>query len=234
MAHTVTRRQSGDIELTITLPWTQVAAEIAKQTQAAVAAAKLPGFRPGKAPASLVEPQLDKNQLYSATVQALLPPAYAAAVKDRQLKPILYPHIHVSKIDPDQDWVFTLHTCEVPTVTLIDYQPLVAGVAKDPADTRIVRILDVLRQRAGLNLPDMLVEEEANHRLSALVENLTQLGMTTKSYLEAKKITSENLKAAMARDARADLEAEFILSHIQTEQKLPDRKHTLDYLLTLV
>lgn len=234
MAAKVTRNPNGEIEIVITLPWSQVSQAIEKQIQAAVDTAEISGFRKGKAPRNMVEPQLDKSKIYSAVIQKLLPDAYTAVVKDNQLKPILYPHIHIQKAEPDHDWEFTLHTCETPVFSLEDYEPIVKKVVKEPADTRIVRILDELRKIAKLQIPDILVEEEANHRLGALVENITQLGMTTASYLEAKKLTPETLKAQMGRDARADLEAEFILSHIQTAKKLPDRKKTLDYLLALV
>jgi trigger factor len=234
MSAKVTKNPNGEIEITITFPWSEVSIALEKQIQAAVDTAEISGFRKGKAPRNMVEPQLDKNKLYSSVIQKILPSAYESAIKDNQLKPILYPHIHIQKAEPEKDWEFSLHTCEAPVINLEKYESIVALVSKDPADSRVVRILDELRKLTKLTLPDILVEEEANHRLGALIENITQLGMTTNSYLEAKKLTPETLKAQMANEARADLEAEFILSHIQSNQKLADRKKTLDYLLSLV
>ena len=76
----------------------------------------------------------------------------------------------------------------------------------------------------------MLVEEETNHRLSNLAENITRLGLTIDQYLQTKKLSPETLKSQLASQSRADLEVEFILQHIQKQQQLADRKATLDFL----
>ena len=97
-----------------------------------------------------------------------------------------------------------------------------------------VKDLDELRKLVNVKVPDLLVAEEVNHRLAALVENITQLGLTTESYLQSKKLTPDTLKSQLTSQARSDLEAEFILLAIQQSQKLADRKSTLDFLQTLV
>ncbi|MBI2587559.1 trigger factor family protein [Candidatus Amesbacteria bacterium] len=215
----VTRKDNGTIELTLVIPWSNIQAAYGKEVDAAVADAEIQGFRKGKAPRSIIEPKLDKSRLYSHAVQHLLPEAYAAAVKEHHLKPVLHPQIKIIKSQEGQDWDFLATTCEAPPVTLPD---------------KLSPNLNILRQKSQVKIPDLLVAEEANHRLAALAENITRLGLTTEQYLTSKKLTPDSLKSQIAQSSRIDLETEFILLHIQNAQKLPDRKSTLDFLQKLV
>ena len=210
---------NGTIELTLIIPWPDIQKAYEKEVAEAVANAEIQGFRKGKAPRNLVEPKLDKSHLYSHAVQHLLPEAYAAAVKAAGLKPVLYPQVKIIKGQEDQDWEFLATTCEAPSVILPD---------------KLSSDLAVLRQKSQVKVPNLLVEEEANHRLASLVENITKLGLTTEQYLTSKKLTPISLKSQISQSSRVDLETEFILLRIQNDHKLPDRKSTLDFLHKLV
>lgn len=210
---------NGTIELTLIIPWSDIQKAYEKEVGETVANTEIQGFRKGRAPRSMVEPKLDRSHLYSHAVQHLLPEAYAAAVKANNIKPILYPQIKIVKGQEGLDWEFLATTCEAPTVTLPE---------------KLDKDLNVLRQKSQVKIPDLLVEEEANHRLVALVENITKLGLTTESYLQSKKLTPTTLKSQISQSSRTDLETEFILLAIQKDHNLPDRKSTLDILQKLV
>lgn len=210
------RLEDGSVEIPLTVPWAEIQTALEKEIQKAVDEAEISGFRKGKAPRNLVEPKLDKSHLYSHAIEHLLPETYSKAVKEAKISPILYPKITLIKGQEGQDWEFKATTCEIPEVNL--QFPLKTGK------------IDELRKEARVKIPNILIEEEANHRLATLAENLSGLGLTTTSYLQTKKLTLETLKSQMSQTARADLETEFILSHIQNEQKLPDRKSTLEFL----
>lgn len=235
MSVPIKRLANGTVELSLTLPWTEIKTEYEKTVLSAINDAQISGFRKGKAPRDLVEPTLDKSKLYTQAVQKLLPSAYSSAITEHHLKPILQPHISLITDEPDKDWQFTASLCESPTVVLpIDYQAQISKLSKEPKDTKLSRILEFLTKSTPLTIPDLLIEEEANHRLAALVENITQLGLTTQSYLQAKKLTPEALKADLAAQSRLDLQIELILNQIRTEQKLSDRQKTVDFLLSLL
>lgn len=231
---TITRHDNGNISLKITIPWEKIREGYEKTVLHAVSEAEIPGFRKGKAPRHMVEPKLDTSHTYSEAVQSLLPEIYAAQVKEHNLKPILYPKISIDKAEMQKDWEFTATTCETPSVTLDNYRETIKSVKKEPQDTRLSRIIEALQKTVSVIIPDLLVEEEANHRLSELVENLTRMGLTTQSYLQSKKMSSEDLKAQTSTVARKDLETEFILEYIRNQEKLPDRPKTLDFLLNLI
>lgn len=230
----IVRQASGTIEISLSLSWPKIQAEYEKQVQSAVANAELPGFRKGKAPRNLVEPKLDKSHLYSHAVQDLLPQAYAEVVKKYDLKPILYPRIQITQGDEGKDWQFVATTCEAPEVTLENYKDELKKVAAEPKDTVLSRKVEKLLEIAKVEIPEMLVDEEVNHRLGSLADNLTKLGLTTENYLQTKKLTAETLKAQLAEESAHDLRVEFILSFIQKSEKLADRSATLDFLTSLV
>ena len=218
MSSQLSRPLSGNLELTLTVPWSRVHAAYESAVTEAVADAELPGFRKGKAPRNLIEPKLDRNHTLSHSLGHLIPKEYAAAVKKHGLLPLLHPQIKIVSGKEGEDWVFMAITCEAPKVTL----------------PKKLLPIDKLVPACRVLIPDLLVEEEANHRLAGLVENLTQLGTTVDQYLSTKKLTAEELKAQMAKQAREDLTAEFILLEVQKTQKLADRTKTLDYLKSLV
>jgi trigger factor len=60
----------------------------------------IPGFRPGKAPANLVQEKIDTGRLLEETVRVLLPEAIRMAVNEHKLSPIIPPKAAIEKEDP--------------------------------------------------------------------------------------------------------------------------------------
>src|SRR5215204_1962095 len=61
---------------------------------------KLPGFREGKAPLSLVEKNVDPAQLQSEFLEEAVNRMYVEAIKAEQLRPISQPEIQIKKFVP--------------------------------------------------------------------------------------------------------------------------------------
>lgn len=228
MASELTRLANGTLELTLTVPWVDLQKAYEEAVSEAVADAEIKGFRKGKAPRKLVEEKLNRNDTLSHGIQHLLPKVYVDAVKEHNLKPILYPQIKIEKGTEGEDWVFKATTCEAPIPQLPSYKTLFKK------EQKLEERLDLLLKDTTVTIPDLLVEEETNHRLSSLVENLTQLGMTTDQYLATKKLTVEQLKAQIATEAKSSLNLEFALMEIQKLEKLENRQKTLDFISSLV
>lgn len=222
------RLDNGNIELTINILWAKIVKAFDGIVLEAVAAAELPGFRKGKAPRKLVEDKLRKSDLYLKAVERLLPDLYSALVKEHKLKPILSPRISLVKADEGQDWTLQALVCEAPVFELPK------NWEKDLAKVDKEQRLTWLGENTSMTIPDLLSEEEANHRMAALVENITKLGLTTDGYLASKKITATDLKAGVIKDSRNDLKIEFILETVKTEKKLENRQKILEFLQSLV
>src|SRR5213082_2545559 len=59
---------------------------------------RLPGFRPGKAPAALVRKRF-KDAIRQQTLEALLQEAYQEVLEREQLKVVSTPHLHDVRFD---------------------------------------------------------------------------------------------------------------------------------------
>lgn len=223
----INRELNGNIVLTLKLEWDAISSEFTKVLDDAISNTELPGFRKGKAPKDLVEPKLDKSKLYSKAIESLLPVAYSASIKEHNLKPILTPQVQLVTGEENKDWEFTATTCELPAATLPDLTAIPKGGKLEDA-------VSWLQENSKIQVPDMLVDQEVNHRLSALVENVTKLGMSIDSYLQSKKMTVEDLRAQSAVEARVDLSTEFVLEELRKFKSFKTRKETLDFLLSLV
>jgi FKBP-type peptidyl-prolyl cis-trans isomerase (trigger factor) len=228
------RHPNGTIDLKIHLPWLEIDQAFKKQLTQAAAEITIPGFRKGKAPKNLLDSQVDRSAAMSKAVSTLLPPAYTKLIDQHPLKPILYPQIKIDKGEEGHDWEFTATTCEAPNISLPDYKKELPLLKIKDAESKLASIITWLREHAHVTIPQPLVEEEANHRLASLAENISQIGLDMTKYLQTKKLSAQDLRAQTITTAQTDLEIEFILAQIQTDQKLETRAKTLEYLQSLL
>ena len=79
--------------------------------------ARLPGFRPGKAPAAMVRKRF-ADQIRQEALESLVQDAYKEVVEREQLKPINQPHVHDLKFAENEPLTFELHVEVRPEITL--------------------------------------------------------------------------------------------------------------------
>src|SRR3990172_12868973 len=119
-------REGSQVTLTITVPAKDVSQAFQEIKKRAVGEVKVSGFRPGKAPTDLAEKKLNEDALAQDLFQEVVPLAYARAVSEEKLKPIIPPQITVKEYGQDKDLVFEATTAEKPSVALGDYKKAVA------------------------------------------------------------------------------------------------------------
>lgn len=78
---------------------------------------RLPGFRPGKAPAAMVRKRF-KDAIRQQVLEQLVQEAYKEVLEREQLKPAAQPHIHDVKFEEGQPLVFELHVEVRPEIRL--------------------------------------------------------------------------------------------------------------------
>jgi trigger factor len=117
--------------------------ELAKQV-------RLPGFRPGKAPAKLLEARVGKEAILDQVVNEALPSRYGQAVTEVDVRPLGQPEIDVTKKVYGEELVFTAEVDVRPDFTLPDLSAL--KITVDPinvSDEDIDTELQNLRARFG-------------------------------------------------------------------------------------
>lgn len=220
----------GTIELRLTIPWDKVKVAWDVVVEEMVKSANLPGFRKGKAPKKLVEDRLDKAKIREEVVRNLLPPTYASAVKEHNLRPIIDPRIHIEgELLEEKDWEFHALTCEAPVTDLAGYKEEVKKITakskivvpgKEQETPKFDEIVKTLLETAKVTIPQILIEREADRLLSQMLDEIKRLGMTLDQYLTSTKRTAEDIRAEYSQKAQNDLKLEFVLQKIAESEKI--------------
>ncbi len=227
----IDRQKDGTIKITITLPQetiaktgTAVIDDLAKQTNVA-------GFRKGKAPADLAASKLNPEQIKEEILKKLLPQAYMEAVEEHKLKPIMNPKMHIEKVEEGKAWVFNALTCEMPQV---DPGPYKKNVQKVTAKSKIIipgrenedkkptleEVMKAVLEEAKVEVPQILIEQEADRLLSQLLSDIKRLGLSLDQYLGTTNRKPEDLRAEYSKRAEEDIKLEFVLQKIAETEKV--------------
>ncbi len=231
------RLSNSNIKLTITVSWPGIKKIYEKVLQEKAKEIEIPGFRKGKAPLAEAKKKIGKESLLRETLQEVLPEAYAKAVKEHQLKPLIQPKVKVVSLEESKDWQFEATTCEKPIVKLDNYQEAVKNTLrkakiwvpgkeekqkkeKETRNERIKELLEILLRTIKIELPQILVEDEVNRLLSRLLEQVNKLGLILDGYLHSIQKTVEQLRQEYQQQAERTLKLEFILGAIAEDLKI--------------
>ena len=136
-------------DLVIEISAEAVEREVEKITAQYRRLARLPGFRPGHAPASLVRTHF-RSDIRNEIVQALVPKAFEDAIKEQKLSVVGQPSFEDLKFDDHQPLTCKASFEVLPDFELKNYQGLevdeeVAAVT----DAEVDEALEALRQRSA-------------------------------------------------------------------------------------
>lgn len=111
---------------------------------------KVPGFRVGKAPANLVEKQIDPASLQSEFLDQVINNLYPQAVDQEKLRPVAQPQISVTKFVPFTTLEFTAEAEAVGQIKLGDYKKIKLAPKKTEVTAdEVNKLLENLRQRSA-------------------------------------------------------------------------------------
>ncbi|GJG85181.1 trigger factor [Gemmatimonadetes bacterium T265] len=151
----ITPKESAGVErhLDVSIPPEAVAAAEDKTARRYTSQARLPGFRPGKAPAGLVRKRF-ANEIRQETLQGLVQDAYQQLVEQEKLDFVTQPHIHDLKFEPGTPLTFTFHVEVRPEVTLDRVEGFeVERGATEVTDAMLTQQLDQMREQRAAWVP---------------------------------------------------------------------------------
>ncbi|MFD6107593.1 trigger factor, partial [Nocardia salmonicida] len=132
------------------VPFEELKPDFDKAYKALAQQVKIPGFRPGKAPAKLIETRVGRGAVLEQVVNDALPARYAEAVQATEVKVIGQPEIEITKIEDGEELAFTAEVDVRPEITLPDYSGIEVSVDSFTiGDDDIEEQLTSLRQRFG-------------------------------------------------------------------------------------
>ena len=139
--------------LTIEIPVDVVAAEINRVAKGYTKQARIPGFRPGKVPTTLVK-QRFKEQILHDVAHGLIPRAVDEALQERGIEPVDTPNIKDVALEEGQPLTFTAAIETVPPFDIGDLSTIEATRhATDVNDEAVEKTLQQLRQRGAKHEP---------------------------------------------------------------------------------
>lgn len=146
---TATKAEGAERRLQVAVPADRVAAARNKAASRVSKQVRIPGFRPGKAPAAMVRKQY-AQAIDQEAVEALLREAFEQVLANEKLDLATQPHAHDVKFGEDESLSFELH-CEVrPKLELSKLEGFrVMRPKTDVTDEMVQEQLDrLLEQRA--------------------------------------------------------------------------------------
>ena len=135
--------------LTIEIPTDIVDAEIDRVAGGYTKSARIPGFRPGKVPRTLIK-QRFRDQILHDVMHGLIPRAIDEALQERGLEPVETPNIKDVDLAEGKPLKFTAAFETVPAFDPGDLSTItVRQLSSDVADQAVDDMLQRLRERAA-------------------------------------------------------------------------------------
>jgi len=147
---TVERLTPTRVRISVEVPFAELQGDFDRAYKQLAQQVRLPGFRPGKAPAKLLEARVGRGAVLERVVNDVLPARYSEAVTTEELRPLGQPEIEVTKIEDGEELTFTAEVDVRPDIDLPDLSELKISV--DPivvADDEVEAELAGLRARFG-------------------------------------------------------------------------------------
>ena len=208
------------------------------------------GFRQGKVPKTIAEKHIHKDDLYQELAQKMISRIYQELLAKEGLRPIISPKVDLVKAKEGEDWQIKITVAEKPTITLGDYKKVIKEVKskvqksniwvpgkdkqeKKPEEDKnklLNEVLTALLNEAKIEVSDLVIEDEINHRLTHLIDEIQKIGLTTENYLKSKNLTMDSLKAQFRKETEDTYKLEFILAEIADKENLKVEQADLDKL----
>ena len=146
----VERLAGSQAQLTVEAPVAEVDRAVGLALRHLGQQYRLPGFRPGKAPAAVVERVVGWEALRQHAIDDLLPEIWARAVAQANLEPVSNPDVTEVVLERGEPFRFTASVVLRPEVNLGDYRRIKVSVAApEVSEEDVDRTLEALRQRYG-------------------------------------------------------------------------------------
>ena len=121
---------------------------------------ELPGFRKGKAPASMVKDNVSEMMILEEQAEVALMNVYPKIIEENKLEAIGRPEIAITKIAKGSDLEFKIRTAVLPEMKLPDYKKL-AGKVIDENPMKDVEVSEADVEKTILDLRKMRAEQKA-------------------------------------------------------------------------
>lgn len=150
MKSTVEQLSPTRVRINVEVPFDELKPSFDRAYRKLAKQVRIPGFRPGKAPARVLESRLGRGAVLDEVVNEAIPAKYLEAVNGGEVRTLGRPDIEVTKIEDGETLAFSAEVDVRPDITVPafgEFTVSVDDVALD--DTEVETQLDELRARFG-------------------------------------------------------------------------------------
>ncbi|MGP6190075.1 MAG: trigger factor [Vulcanimicrobiaceae bacterium] len=153
-AATVKRLDPTQVELEIAISDAELAAAQERAFRQLVKSARIPGFRPGKAPRKIFEAQYGSALIENRAMEAVVPEAYSRALEENDLEPVDEPQMELLPLEDGQPLRVRATVTVRPQIDLGTYKGLeLEGPTSTISEHEVDSSLEMLRQNAATLVP---------------------------------------------------------------------------------
>ncbi len=150
MKSTVETLSPTRVRLAVEVPFEELRPSLDAAYKKIGAQVKVPGFRPGKVPARVIDQRVGRAAVLEEAINDALPKVYGKAARDAAIRPLGQPEIDVTHLEDGQMLSFTAEVDVRPEVILPELAGLTVTVDDvTVSDDDVDEQLDGLRDRFG-------------------------------------------------------------------------------------
>jgi len=140
------------VRLAVEVPFDDLKPSLDRAYKELAAQVRVPGFRPGKVPARIIDQRLGRGAVLQEAVNAALPRFFGEAAREHELQPLGQPEIDITNLDDSGEGSlsFTADVDVRPEVTLPELEGIAVAVDDtEVSDEDVEEQLAELRDRFG-------------------------------------------------------------------------------------
>jgi trigger factor len=138
------------VRLAVEVPFEELKPSLDAAYKKIGAQVKVPGFRPGKVPARVIDQRVGRATVLEEAINDALPRVYSKAARDAEIRPLGQPEIDVTNLDDGQSLSFTAEVDIRPEINLPELDGLAVTVPDVAvSDDEVDEQLSGLRDRFG-------------------------------------------------------------------------------------
>lgn len=154
MKSTVEQLSPTRVRISVEVPFEELKADFDRAYKALAQQVRVPGFRPGKVPARIIDARVGRGAVLEQVINDTLPGRYSEAVSSSDVKAIGQPDIEVTRIEDGDHFAFTAEVDVRPEIALPDFESISVTVeTSEVTDADVDEQIEELRKRFGTLTP---------------------------------------------------------------------------------
>ncbi|GHE94479.1 trigger factor [Amycolatopsis deserti] len=150
MKSTVEQLSPTRVKINVEVPFDELKPNFDRAYSKIAQQVRIPGFRPGKVPARVLESRIGRAPVLDEVVNEAIPAKYLEAVRAGEVRTLGQPDFEVTKLEDREVLEFTAEVDIRPEITLPDFSGLSVSVDDvEVTDEEVEAELDNLRARFG-------------------------------------------------------------------------------------